>query len=399
MNAFVPAVTAKSDVDLRPLGLDLIVTPQSIAIAVSGGGDSLCLLHLCQNWASRAGHNLHVFTVDHGLRCESADEAKWVARQCQKLSLPHHTLIWKHPRPSQAAARQARHRLLAKACQGIGSRWLLLGHTLDDVAETIAMRATRGVAPEKQAGPMPVSVSPVWPEGHNLTLLRPLLLQQRDTIRAWLKAKAIEWIDDPSNQDPSYERVRQRQVLKTREDGPSRDPVSALQQRLHATVPLISDLRMIAQNVDPFGLVSLPSDFIDNQMDALLSLVIPAAAGHDRPPRATDRNALIKALKTAQTGQRFTLGGAWLERKSDYILVGREPGPVPVDYRGVLWDGRFEATSAPALPRETAPFLVRHAVPPDRNWRCVVADRLKTDADMIEMNQGLLTTPHASGQP
>ena len=398
MNAFALVVTAKSGPELLPLGLNLFSAPQTIAIAVSGGGDSLCLLHLCHDWARAAGHDLHVFTVDHQLRTESTDEAKWVAKQCQALSLPHRTMVWKYPRPSQAAARQARHRLLAQACQQVGAEWLLLGHTLDDVTETMTMRALRGVDSEKQAGPMPFSVSPVWPEGQNLKLLRPLLLQERDAIRTWLETKGFKWIDDPSNDNPSYERVRHRQKLKSDQTSKLQDTLLALQRRTSAMVPLIPALREIAKHTDPFGLITLPNRFPDDQMDSLLTLLIPAAAGHDRPPRATDRKSLIAALKAADHGQRFTLGSAWLERKSDHILIGREPGPSHADYQGALWDGRFEETTSPSLPEETAPFLVRHAIPPDRNWCCIIADRLNTEADVIEMNQVLLTKLHASDQ-
>jgi len=388
-------VTVKSTGDPRPIGLDLISNGETLALAVSGGGDSLCLLHICHDWARTVGHDLHVFTVDHQLRSESADEAKWVAELCQTLSLPHRTLVWNHPRPSQAAARQARHRILAQACQQVGAKWLLLGHTLDDITETMAMRAVRDVDPGKQAGPMPVSVSPVWPEGQNLKLLRPLILQERDTIRAWLKSKTIKWIDDPSNHNPAYERIRHRQKLKSDQTVSVKDTLSALQNRLAGMVPLIPMLREIIEHIDPFGLITLPNRFPDDQMDSLLTLLIPAAAGHDRPPRATDRRSLIAALKAASHGQRFTLGGAWLERKSDHILIGREPGPALADYNGTLWDGRYEATSNPSLPEQIAPFLVRHAIPPDRNWRCIVGDRLKAEAETIEINQALLTKPHA----
>ena len=119
--------------------------PQTkIAIAVSGGSDSVALLLLARAWAQRSERKLCVFTVDHGLRPEAKDEAKWVEALCTRLDLEHKTLVWADPKPTQNAARQARYTLLCEAMWESGASTILVGHTQDDVLETALMRRRRG---------------------------------------------------------------------------------------------------------------------------------------------------------------------------------------------------------------------------------------------------------------
>ncbi len=186
-----------------------------VLIAVSGGGDSVALLHLLSDWGNRSGCRLSVATVDHGLRDGSADEAAFVADICRSLALPHRTLMWRRETTcgrSSSAARGARYRLLhGEACR-IGATCIALGHTRDDQAETITMRATRSGGTGGLAG-MAVRTG-LLQGGRRVDLFRPLLHISRRRLRAYLAANGHRWRDDPTNDDTAFERVRIRRRLE-----------------------------------------------------------------------------------------------------------------------------------------------------------------------------------------
>lgn len=182
-----------------------------VAIAVSGGGDSMALLasvlQLRQRDALTAP--LHVLTVDHGLRSGSASEAEFVADFCNQHDVDHAVLAWSGAKPSSAVAERARmmrRDLLLAACRARGVRQLLLGHTLDDVAETLLMRVRRGGL----RGHAAIAPDTNYP---GLQVLRPFLSLRRDHLRIALRRFGIRWIDDPTNENVQYERPRARQKL------------------------------------------------------------------------------------------------------------------------------------------------------------------------------------------
>ncbi|MCJ2114370.1 tRNA lysidine(34) synthetase TilS [Methylobacterium sp. E-025] len=179
-----------------------------VVLAVSGGPDSTALMHAAA--ACRAGA-LFVATVDHGLRPESADEARAVARAAAALGLPHATLPWEGVRPStaiQAEARAARYRLLAAHARTVGARLVLTGHTRDDQAETVLMRLIAGSGPAGLAGMR--RERPLEP---GLALARPFLDIAKVDLVAWCEAQGVGFARDPSNADDRYGRVRLRRLL------------------------------------------------------------------------------------------------------------------------------------------------------------------------------------------
>ncbi|MGB5557315.1 MAG: tRNA lysidine(34) synthetase TilS [Paracoccaceae bacterium] len=181
-----------------------------IAIAVSGGSDSLALLHLAVEHARRVGLGLIAVTVDHGLRTESADEARWVSEVCKNLGVDHTVLKWQGWDGSgnlQDRARRARYRLMAEWALGQGIDAIAVAHTADDQAETFLMRLARG------AGVDGLSAMAPRREAHGIVWLRPLLQVERQQLRDYLTASGIAWLDDPSNQDPRYDRIKARQAM------------------------------------------------------------------------------------------------------------------------------------------------------------------------------------------
>ena len=180
--------------------------PGPYGLAVSGGGDSMALMHLC----AAAGIAAEVATVDHSLRPEAADEARMVAAQAAALGYAHETLIWDGPAAKgnlADAGRLARRRLLAEWALRRGLQAVVLAHTQDDVAETFLMRLARGAGVD--------GLSAMAPAFHAMgaLFLRPLLAAPRAALRDWLTARRIPWAEDPTNDDPAYDRTRARSAL------------------------------------------------------------------------------------------------------------------------------------------------------------------------------------------
>jgi len=180
------------------------------AIAVSGGADSFALLH----WAWKAGKPVVALTVDHALREGSAAEAQAVRTFCSERNIAHETLIWRGEKPKtgiQEAARNARYKLLCQACERMGLEHLLTAHTADDQAETVFMRLRRG-AGRGLAG-MPAQRKIAAGPGELITLHRPMFDVRRSEARDYAAAQEVPFVDDPSNEDEKYERVRVRALL------------------------------------------------------------------------------------------------------------------------------------------------------------------------------------------
>ena len=185
--------------------------PAALAVAVSGGPDSLALLLLAR--AALPGR-VRAATVDHGLRAESADEAEEVARLCGVLGVPHRILKVRVERAGegvQAAARAARYSALAGWMEGEGLDLLATAHHCDDQAETLLMRLNRGSGVAGLAGVRAMGAVPG--SGGRLRLCRPLLGWRRGELAAIVAAAGLEAAQDPGNRDEAYDRARLRRQL------------------------------------------------------------------------------------------------------------------------------------------------------------------------------------------
>jgi len=181
-----------------------------LAVALSGGPDSLALLHFARRWVAAEGGRLTALTVDHALRAESGAESSAVAARMSALGVNHEVLVWHGVKPTggvQAAARQARYRLLTQWCEQHGVLHLLLGHQALDQAETVAMRAARHSGSAGRAG---MSARLYLP---GMRLLRPLLAVAPNDLRSALRHLGESWLEDPSNSDPTWTRSRLRRAL------------------------------------------------------------------------------------------------------------------------------------------------------------------------------------------
>ncbi|MDP9102376.1 MAG: tRNA lysidine(34) synthetase TilS [Pseudomonadota bacterium] len=290
-----------------------------VPVALSGGGDSLALLHLTMDWAKRHGRRVLALTVDHGL---NPDSARWTAEAGEKaraLGADWRGLAWEAPKPStglQAKARAARHALLAEAAREVGSQAVPFGHTANDVIEGEVMRAdaTRGLGHLREWGP-----SPVWPEGRGIFLVRPLLTVWRADLRMLLQGLDAAWLDDPANDNREFARARARQML---EEG---EQIAVTMVGIAGIEPEISELAR-AVSFAP-GLACAPrAAFTEARPDVAawaLSAALLCISGTTTPPR---RDELDHAMEMLRDGQPFTLAGCQVKTNRTVLTVGRELG-------------------------------------------------------------------------
>ncbi len=288
-----------------------------LAVAVSGGRDSLALALLAHEWAVAHGGRVLALIVDHGLRRESADEARATRERLASRGIWSEILPWPGEKPStriQQAARAARYRLLFEACRRHGILHLMTAHHADDQDETVAMRAARESGPDGLAGMAAIV------EHRDLRVLRPLLCVPRRRLTATVEARGVDWIDDPSNQDRRFERVRVRQDGTA--TGIARDGGRAGRDRRLAETAL-GALEVGPQGValDHGAVAALRKEIAER----LLSRVVQAVGRLDYPPR---RDRLGRAAARLSQGARegksgksqdFTLSGCQLTLRRDPV--------------------------------------------------------------------------------
>ncbi|HLI22014.1 MAG TPA: tRNA lysidine(34) synthetase TilS [Stellaceae bacterium] len=326
-----------------------------LAVAVSGGGDSMALMLLADEWARARGGRITALTVDHGLRADAAAEAAQVAAWCAMRGIDHVVLRWTGAKPDsglQAAARNARYALLESWCRDHAVLHLLLAHQREDQAETVKMRAARGSGLDGLAGMASVS------ERGAMRLLRPLLATPRAALRDFLLACGQPWIEDPSNRNPIYTRVRVRAALGAAAPGSSDANLAATATRLgHARAfEETEDARRLAcaLSLHPAGFAALDARAFaarDRLGLRALSAIIGVVSGDSYPPRRERLERLLRVL-AAGLAQGRSLGGCLFLPRRGQILVCREPAavaaPLPLaPGSDVLWDGRFRVSLDP----------------------------------------------------
>jgi tRNA(Ile)-lysidine synthase len=340
----------------------------AVAIAISGGSDSTALLHAALDWTRQAKRapRLVALTVDHGLRAASAMEAETVAAHCAAAGVAHETLRWRGVKPAtgiQPRARTARYDLMAAWCKGRGINVILTGHTADDQAETLVMRARRTGTAESLAG--------IWPTlpWNDVRIVRPFLTLRRAALRTYLAAKGVGWIEDPSNEDSTFERSRvRRQLVASRVPLLAEQAAAAQSETLRRREAARLFLARHGQ-VGGAGVIRLPAAataaFPLEERQALCRALIVALRGRVTAERAA-LTRLAQWLEKEGPGRR-TLNGLVFDVRRGAIVIGREPGRLPttwLEVRGpTLWDHRFLVT-APEGSR-VGPAAIAKEVPRD----------------------------------
>ncbi len=293
-----------------------------IAVAVSGGGDSLALMHLLAAFA--AARKLPapvVLTVDHGLRQGSAADARKVAAWAKQAGLKAHVLAWRGRKAAtgiEAAAREARYRLMGAWLVTHGIATLCVGHTQDDQAETFLLRLARGsgldgLAAMASIAPWPVAASKT-DRFESLSVRRPLLALRRDDLRAHLTSLGQDWLDDPMNDDAAFDRVKVRNAAAALAGAgltPARIAAAAAHlARARAALEVVTDavLARAARTV-PGGMLLDPSALAAAPREVglrALAAVLMAVSGQAYRPRF---DALERLFDGLAKGKPATLHG------------------------------------------------------------------------------------------
>lgn len=315
----------------------------AIGLAVSGGGDSLSLMHFAARSELIDNSQLIAFTVDHQLRAASADEAAFVKDEARRLGIAHRTLKWRSPNSSQARARDARHRLIADAAREAGAQILLTGHTQSDNLESFLIRARAGSGWYGLSGMGALTASPVWPEGEGVFIARPLLGLDRGEIREWLEGEGAAWCEDPGNENDAYERVRMRRLLGDAPHLSSR--IARLQDKLRqlrsARDRQLADILKRTEIADQSLALTMATEIDSGALAQCLAMCTMVVAGSDRPARTARCVAASERLIETGAGDvTLTLGGAVIRKSGQTLHFMREsnrPGtPDPAELRSRL---------------------------------------------------------------
>ncbi|NKX44171.1 tRNA lysidine(34) synthetase TilS [Roseibacterium sp. KMU-115] len=351
--------------------------PKCIGLAVSGGGDSMAMLALAHGWARVMGIGLRVVTVDHGLRPEAAAEAAAVAAECRALGHPHATLRWHWDGTGnlQDAARAARLDLIGGWRGDVGH--VLYAHTRDDQAETVLMRLLRGSGVEGLAGMAEARRVPDARGGW--WLLRPLLSETRADLRHYADTLRLPYVDDPSNADPRFDRVRARQAMAAlglEADGLART-AARMARAAEALAARAAEVaaRIVTDETQagaPTGDLLIDRDGLaaverDTQM-RLLAGALQRVASAPYRPRAQALEALLDRVLAGGGGTlhgvEVTVGRAAVRLSREHAAVAGLAAPaIP----GALWDGRWRVGAG------VAPGLTIRALGPD-GWAQRPAD-------------------------
>ena len=217
-----------------------------IGLAVSGGGDSIAMLVLASEWATLNKKKIYVVTVNHNLRKEAKEEVNFTREFTKKLGFSHSTLDWKRPTQVgnlQSQASLARKKLISDWAKENKIKTVLLAHTIDDQVETILMRFSRGSGVDGLVGMKKLI------EIHGISWLRPLLDITRSDLRKFLKFNKIDWVEDPTNEDRKYLRVKSRNIIsQLRKMGINTDLVVNTSVRMKNAKKVLDDVAVEAFN-------------------------------------------------------------------------------------------------------------------------------------------------------
>jgi tRNA(Ile)-lysidine synthase len=324
-----------------------LVNESALVLAVSGGADSTALLYLLARWRKRhkPSPELHAVTIDHALRPQSRREASDVKRIAAQLGVVHRTMRWTGEKPAtgvQEKARAERYRLLLAAAHRAGARCVITAHTLDDQAETVLFRLARGSGLAGIGAMARVSHAgfhaPVMRGAKGSpALVRPLLGVAKARLVATLRAAGIAHMEDPSNDDPRFARVRWRKLAAVlAAEGLTAERLVQLARRvrrneaaIEAVVSAAFDrlgLRPAAWTIafDARGLRDVPAEIALRVIGRAASEV-----GDEGPVELGKLEALCESLADAldRSSPRFrqTLAGALVSLQRDRLIVERAP--------------------------------------------------------------------------
>jgi len=340
-----------------------------LAIGFSGGADSTGLLVLAARWVKRRNGVIFALTVDHGLRDDSLAEAKIAQKNIKALGVAGYILPWLGHKPTsgvQNAAREARFAIMSSWCHRRGILHLLLAHHEDDQAETLLHRLGRKTGADGLAG------MPRIREAYDVRILRPCLSVSPARLSASARNRGIRWIEDPSNKDRSYARVRLRNLLPSLKE----EQISAA--ALAGTARRLADVRKLFENqtgqilANSAELNSLGYAKINNKVlrkldpelvRRILERLLGTIGGHFYPTRRYLLDNLIGKLQKEGLSSRRTIAGCLVQPEKNDILIIREA--VRCEEKEITsgpwvdWDRRFRIRVVRPKNDPVGSFIIR----------------------------------------
>lgn len=381
--------------------------PERIGIALSGGGDSMAMMHLLVRAFPDDPSRFLAATVDHGLRSGSDNEAGQAGQAAGALGIGHDVLRWQgwdRQGNLQAEARAARYRLLTEWAAQKDIPVLALGHTMDDQAETVLMRLARS------AGVDGLSGIPERRIENGIVLLRPMLRITRGALRDFLIQLGVEWSEDPSNDNPKFDRIRMRRAM---------GELAGLGLSVAALADVAFNQRKVREALDWYTFMAA-RDFAtvdDGAVDfdlrrlrtlpdeigrRLLARAFCWVSGNAYPPR---RAPLLAAFAAARAGEATTLHGCILKCQGQHVHICREYNAVASTRcrANELWDGvwRLKPTAKAEVLCDKAEI---RALGPDglaqcpdwretgRSWECLLA------SPSVWIGEELVAAPFAGSE-
>ena len=325
-----------------------------MGVAVSGGGDSMALLHITDGWARSIGCRLHIVTVNHGLRDASLKEAEMVAGLASELGWSHDRLDWHWDGSGNLSdrARRGRYTLMTDWARSVGVNVVALGHTRDDVAETFLMRLGR------EAGVDGLAQMAISRLQHGITWIRPLLNERRDDLRHYLQSHGFHWVEDPTNEDDRFDRARLRKLLpELAAAGVTVDAIAMSAERLkeasHTLNVILQEWLTDHSRFDGAGIILDADAYVALQPELrhrCMAHTLRWIAAADYKPRGEKLNQLDRDL-TDDVAR--TLHGCLIVRQGHEITVSREYAAVAglVTPTDDIWDNRWRlrGPDAPGL--------------------------------------------------
>lgn len=331
--------------------------PPHIAVAVSGGADSMALCIALYEWCQLQQVSFTALTVDHTLRAESSDEALQVHAWLKQRGIHHEILTWTHPpvlNSIQERAREARYDMMTQYCLQHAIPFLCTAHHQDDQWETFMMRLSHSSGIRGLAG------IPTYQKRQGITIVRPFLKQKAAMLKTYLAEKTQPWIDDPSNQNATFERVRWRQQAQTlTQMGITPEVIENVCFKLHQDAVALdwaasewlthhtqwhNGLKFMRCNM---SLKSLPEALVKRIMLRIASCVRGVLVTTADVRHGMDA---VYARVCETPFKPFTIGGCyWMMHKGEMIIV-REWDKCPtltITKLPVIYDYRFRLTTAP----------------------------------------------------
>jgi tRNA(Ile)-lysidine synthase len=381
----------------------------AVALAVSGGADSLALMLLGRRWTDGLAQppRLQVYSLDHGLRPEAADEVAMVLRVAADLGMSATGLRWTGDKPHtgvQEAARVARYRLIGQAMASDGIGVLLTGHHQQDQAETVLMRMAHGSGIEGLKGMSPLA------DVEGVRVFRPLLRVDPLMLRQIVEDAGLTPALDPSNQDTHYERVRWRQAMPALSElGLDAAAFSVFAERMaeaDAAIAQIAD-GCFAELVrlDGFGAARIElAPFIGLSpaiSTRLLSRLLNIVGGRQKPRALGQVERLRQSICEGTLPKSTTVLGCVVRFKDGAIAIAREPGrtappdAILVPHGELVWDERFliiNGSDHADLTASVADYLPRHRLEDFLGFKVTTpAEAIRTAPIVRDRDGGVLS--------